>query len=54
MGISYVQSQLRTQVFNPLNAELNPVCYLLALLGGYHILRIIRVRVKRLTYTGLV
>jgi hypothetical protein len=33
-------------VFNPLNAELNPICHLLALLGAYHILHISRVRVK--------
>ena len=24
--------------FNPLNAELNPICYLLALLGAHHFL----------------
>jgi hypothetical protein len=32
---------------NPLNAKLNPICHLLALLGAYHILHISRVRVKR-------
>jgi len=32
--------------FNPLNAELNPVCHLLALLGAHHILHVSRVRVK--------
>jgi hypothetical protein len=31
---------------NPLNAELNPVCHLLALLGAHHILHISRMRVK--------
>jgi hypothetical protein len=31
---------------NPLNAELNPICYLLALLGAHHILHVSRVRVK--------
>jgi hypothetical protein len=31
---------------NPLNAELNPICYLLALLGPHHILHVSRVRVK--------
>ena len=30
----------------PLDAELNPVCHLLALLGGYHILHVFRIRVK--------
>ena len=32
---------------NPLNAELNPICHLLALLGAHHILHISRVRVKK-------
>jgi hypothetical protein len=32
--------------FNPLNAELNPICHLLALLGTYHILHVSRIRVK--------
>jgi len=32
--------------FNPLNAELNPICHLLALLGAHHILHVSRVRVK--------
>jgi len=31
---------------NPLNAELNPICHLLALLGAHHILHIGRIRVK--------
>ena len=31
---------------NPLNAELNPTCHLLALLGAHHILHVSRVRVK--------
>jgi transposase len=34
--------------FNPLNAELNPICHLLALLGAHHILYISRIRVKSL------
>jgi len=32
--------------FNPLNAELNPICHLLALLGTHHILHVNRIRVK--------
>jgi hypothetical protein len=32
---------------NPLNAELNPICHLLALLGAHHILHVSGVRVKR-------
>ena len=30
----------------PLNAELNPICHLLALLGAHHILHVSRIRVK--------
>jgi len=33
-------------IFNPLNAKLNPICHLLALLGAHHILHISRIRVK--------
>jgi len=32
-------------VFNPLNAKLNPICHLLALLGAHHILHV-RIRVN--------
>jgi hypothetical protein len=35
-----------TLVFNPLNAELNPICHLLALLGGATIVDVSRLRVK--------
>jgi len=31
---------------NPLNAKLNPICHLLALLGAHPILHISRIRVK--------
>jgi hypothetical protein len=34
---------------NPLNAELNPICYLLALLGAHNLLHVSRIRVKSLT-----
>jgi hypothetical protein len=36
-------------VINPLNPELNPICYLLALLA-YHFLHVSRIRVKSLTF----
>ena len=36
--------------FNPLNFELNPICYLLALLGAHHFLHVSRIRVKLLTF----
>ena len=36
-------------LFNPLNAELNPICCLLALLGAHHFLHVSRITVKSLT-----
>ena len=33
-------------LINPLNAELNIICHLLALLGAHHILHVGRIRVK--------
>jgi len=35
-----------SRYINPLNAELNPICHLVALLGAHHILHISRIRVK--------
>ena len=35
-------------IINPLNPELNPICYLLALLA-HHFLHVSRIRVKSLT-----
>jgi len=32
--------------FNPSNAEINPICHLLALLGAHHIVHISRIMVK--------
>jgi len=40
-------------VINPLNPELNPICYLLALLGVHHFLHVSRIRVKLLTLRRL-
>jgi len=37
-------------IINPLNPELNPICYLLALLGAHHFLHVSRIRVKLLTF----
>jgi len=39
-------SDRKSSDFNPLNAELNPICHLLALLGAHHILHVSRIRVK--------
>jgi len=33
-------------VLNPLNAELNPICHLLALLGAHLIFHVSRIRVE--------
>ena len=35
-------------VLNPLNVELNPICHLLALLGGATIVVVSRLRVKHI------
>jgi len=40
-------------VLNPLKPELNPICYLLALLGAHHFLHVSRIRVKSLTFRRL-
>ena len=40
-----------TPMQNPLNAELNPICHMLALLGVHLILHISRIRVKHLAVT---
>jgi len=34
------------KIINPLNADLNPICHLLALLGAHHILHASGIRVK--------
>ena len=36
-------------VINPLKPELNPIYYLLALLGAHHFLHVSRIRIKLLT-----
>ena len=48
-GSKIVHVQLATCCFNPLNAELNPICHLLALLGAHHILHVSRIRVNIIT-----
>jgi len=46
---SWKENETECAWFNPLNAELNPICYLLALLGAHHFLHVSRIRVKSLT-----
>jgi len=43
-------SNHRLVTINPLKPELNPICYLLALLGAHHFLHVSRIRVKLLTF----
>jgi hypothetical protein len=43
----YITNECVWNNINPLNAELNPICYLLALLGAQHILHVSRIRVNR-------
>jgi len=52
-AILFFTLRLKTRfkiVFNPLNAELSPICNLLALIGAHHILHINRIRVKTNVY----
>jgi len=44
------ENQEKPNKVNPLNPELNPICYLLALLGAHHFLHVSRIRVKLLTF----
>jgi len=39
---------LKDMEINPLNAELNPICHLLALLGAHHIFHVSGLRVNAL------
>ena len=45
----FIRLQITFFVFNTLNAELNHICYLQALLGAHHFLHVSRIRVKSLT-----
>jgi hypothetical protein len=40
------EQRYKCACFNPLHAELNPICHLLALLGAHHIFHVSRIRVK--------
>jgi len=48
MDIVHTSEGLQKHI-NPLKPELNPICYLLALLGAHHFLHVSRIRVKLLT-----
>ena len=49
----FLQNLVLESFINPLNPELNPICYLLALLGAHHFLHVSRIRVKLLTFRRL-
>ena len=49
----FFSTNITTEYFNPLNPELNPICYLMALLGAHHFLHVSRIRVKLLTLRRL-
>jgi hypothetical protein len=44
-NVGTISRCLNSQDFNPLNPELNPICYLLALLA-HHFLHVSRIQVK--------
>jgi len=39
--------------FNPLNADVNPICHLLTLLGAHHILHVNRLRVNGICFVNV-
>jgi len=43
---STLSAWIRRALFNPLNAELNPICYLLALLGAHRIFHVSGLRIN--------
>jgi hypothetical protein len=46
----YVLFNWLVRAFNPFNAELNPICHLLALLGAHHILHVSWIRVTHIYF----
>jgi len=46
LDISNLVVNLRTDVINPLKAELNPNCHLLSLLGAHHIFHVSGIKVN--------
>jgi hypothetical protein len=51
LGMSSSPEDLVDLKFTPLNTELNPICYLPALLGAHPIFHISRIRVKSTSNT---
>jgi hypothetical protein len=53
-GLSHERHDFRRKkVINPLNAQLNPICHLLVLLGAHHILHISKLRVKHKMFVSI-
>jgi len=50
MKVVTKNNKIVAKKMNPLNAELNPICHLLALLGVHHILHVSRIRVKSVNH----
>ena len=48
----FTKNKITAFIINPLKPELNSICYLLALLA-HHFLHVSRIRVKSLTFRGL-
>ena len=46
----YLSNRQEKHEINPLNPELNLICYLLALFGAHHFLHVSKIRVKLLTF----
>ena len=46
LGTEYDNEERKLEDMNPLKPELNPICYLLALLGAHHFLHVSRIRAK--------
>jgi hypothetical protein len=46
LSVGKLTSTVHYKIINPLIAELNPICHLLALLGAHNILHVRRIRVK--------
>jgi len=40
INLTSIGIYLPQKLFNPLNAKLNPICHLLALLGAHHIFHV--------------
>jgi hypothetical protein len=45
-SFQHIEGGTVAQMFNPSNAELSPICHLLALLGAHHILHVSRISVN--------